>query len=105
MLADEELRRQFEIHLVQEFAVESLRFWEEANNWKSVFDATDPSIRQRRAEAIYRTFLQSASAPLSVNVPDTVSKDVAKAFANNTDVPKNVFDAAIAEVFQMMRSG
>ncbi len=107
LFADEgsEWHNAFKAHLVAEFSIENLRFWLEATKFKTSFEA-DMDLSQTKAREIFNTFIPS-SAFLEVNLPAKIKKNLLSEFARKPgaaqrEVAKEVFDAAIADIYKLM---
>ncbi|KAH9251567.1 hypothetical protein BASA81_010606 [Batrachochytrium salamandrivorans] len=106
LLENVELRDMFDEHLVSEFSIENLRFWDRAIYWKSVYFQAVEEERERKANELYRVFIQREGA-MALNLSSANLRALALAFdcGRQDPVPSTVFDSALVECFKLMNDG
>lgn len=96
-------RALFAKHLIHEFSVENLKFWEEASSWRENYKENDEAT-QHKAITIYKTFI-GGSAPLALNLPFDVVRSIDDGFKKDIgNISKNVFDGALKEIYHLLES-
>jgi len=99
VLADPLLKSAFAVHLVHEFAIESLRFWETASTWKNTYEA-NALRRDAMAEVIYETFVAPGST-MEINI-SYAQRGKTEANLDKETIMPDCFDDALAEVYALM---
>lgn len=101
VMANVELCKQFEAHLIAEFAVESLYFIKDAREWRQMYFAVAPTARTARARRIYASYVAD-SGMYTVNIS---SKTKDQLFAGLDAAPSDLFEPALAEICHMLITG
>eukprot|EP00924_Labyrinthula_sp_SR-Ha-C_P015535 snap_masked-scaffold_4-processed-gene-2.11-mRNA-1 protein AED:1.00 eAED:1.00 QI:0/0/0/0/1/1/3/0/465 len=102
VLSHEEGLTLFKAHLLNEFSGENLDFFLSAKQWEENFNS-DFSMVQKKEIAwnIYNRWL-SPSGVVPVNVPYEIPKSVRQQLEGSVDVPQNLFDESIQEIYLLM---
>ncbi|KAH9258640.1 hypothetical protein BASA81_003142 [Batrachochytrium salamandrivorans] len=101
VLANPELCKQFEAHLIAEFAVESLYFIKDAREWRQMYFAVAPTARTARARRIHASYIAD-SGMYTVNIS---SKTKDQVLAGLDSAPSDLFEPALAEIYHMLITG
>ena len=104
ILADPRGRAFLMKHMINEYAVENLRFYEEVQDFKHAYVTLAPAQQVLWAQRIFIAFIPH-TAFLQVNLPHQIRFALDSAFANPalSTVRLDVFDQAAEEVVSIMR--
>jgi len=109
-LENTHIRPLFEEHLVSEFSVENLRFWDRATRYKVYYDQLQPSDRDRIANELADVFVKDEGA-MQLNLSHVNRSSLLKALApavpggKAVNVSRDVFDGALKEAYTLMSDG
>lgn len=97
---DEKIGRQlFRQHLVSEFSIENLLFYDAVNEFKE-----DKAVsRQVRAKKIFTIFLQS-TAEFQINIPSRVLQNIEDKLNRDEEIAVDLFDEAQDEAYRLMQN-
>jgi len=104
ILSDSRGRAYFMKHLVDEYAVENLRFYEEVQDFKHTYSTLSDAQQTLWAKQIYTTFIPNSSI-LQINIPNRIRANLDSVLANagKQKLPLNMFDECETEVVHIMR--
>jgi len=106
-LASPKILEAYELHLIAEMGIESLRFYRDAKAFRSRARDMTQKTRNLRAQRLARVYLGS-NAVLAINISHALSGKIWSEIGDDPEegeVPAEVFDQAILEVFNMMSKG
>jgi len=97
----------FRRHCVNEFTVESIKFWMQVRAFKAAHPTLSAERRGKLAKSIFNYFI-APSAIFEVNIRSDVREDIRHVFGSEDaapppDAPVDVFDRASDEILDLMR--
>lgn len=107
MLKHKAIRYAFEQYLVAEFAVESLFFLSDVDEWKSQYSNVTASARLARAKRIIKAFV-APGALYSINIPYHAAEPLIRILKSDSaldDIDVNIFQVACDEVRMLLANG
>ena len=105
VLTNSEARAAFEQHLLNEFSIENIKFYDEVCAWEKAYDTLDDAQRKTRSAQIYHAFIDEEKAELLINISAEQRSPLKELFSRpeaERDITKDVFAVAKREIFRLM---
>ena len=90
--------------LVQEFSVENILFFNEVSHFQRIDDEEE---LYSQAHSIYKQYLETNKAPLEVNLPASIAKDISERIQEireGRSTKSDIFDECQEAIYKLMES-
>lgn len=108
ILANAELLRRFQEHLIGELGIESLLYLQDIAMWKEDFAGLNENTRRVRAKRLVRLYVRPNSRyEININheMRQALMKLVLSPANEHEQIPRELFDDSVAELHQLLERG